>query len=98
MHSSRLESYELNRTCEARKSLLQRCSLFLFNSSLMKNSCSAIHRLAPVSALLLARLITHSATFTSDTFIGINNTNYDGQDIVVTNCTLTVDGSHAFLS
>ena len=64
----------------------------------MKNSCSTIHRLAPLTVLLLATLIAHAATFTSDTVIGINNTNFDGQDIAVTNCTLTVDGSHPFTS
>ena len=64
----------------------------------MKNSCSPIHRLAPITALLLATIIAHAATFTSDTVIGINNTNFDGQDIAVTNCTLTIDGRHAFLS
>src|SRR5688572_14165487 len=35
-------------------------------------------------------------TFTTDTTIGIIDTNYDGADIVVTNCTLTVDGAHSF--
>src|SRR6266446_4946748 len=98
MHSSRAGIYKVNRICEARKSLLQRCCLFLSNSSLMKNSRSTLHRLAPLTALLLATLIAHAATFTSHTLIGINNTNFDGQDIAVTNCTLTVDGSHAFLS
>src|SRR5437867_2289553 len=98
MHSFHLETNELNRTCEARKFLLQQCCRFLSNSSLMKNSCSSIRRLAPITALLLATLIAHAATFTSDTLIGINNTNFDGQDIAVTNCTLTVDGSHPFLS
>jgi hypothetical protein len=39
-----------------------------------------------------------TTTFTNDTTIGAGNTNYDGQDIVVTNCTVTVDGPHAFSS
>ena len=56
-------------------------------------------------ALLLATAITllfspgrgaQAAIFTSATTIGVNNTNFDGQDIVVINCTLTVDGSHTF--
>src|SRR2546428_9543910 len=98
MHSFHLETNELNRTCEARKFLLQQCCRFLSNSSLMKNPCYTIHRLAPITALLLATLIARAATFTSDTLIGINNTNFDGQDIAVTNCTLTVDGSHPFTS
>ena len=55
-------------------------------------------RLAPpVAALLLLHGFTVAAvTFTNDTVISFNNTNYDGLDIVVTNCTLTVDGIHAF--
>jgi len=39
-----------------------------------------------------------AATFTNDTRIGIHDTNFDGQDIVVGPCTLTVDGSHTFTS
>jgi hypothetical protein len=37
-----------------------------------------------------------SAVFTSDASIGFDNTNYEGQDIVVIGCTLTIDGPHAF--
>jgi hypothetical protein len=37
-------------------------------------------------------------TFTTDTTIGAFDTNYDGADIAVTNCTLTVDGVHSFAS
>ena len=37
-------------------------------------------------------------TFVSDTSIAVGNTTYDGQDIVVSNCTLTVDGAHPFNS
>src|SRR6266481_2123058 len=39
---------------------------------------------------------TCGTTFTNDTFIGINNTNFDGLEIVVTNSTLTIDGNHTF--
>jgi hypothetical protein len=35
-------------------------------------------------------------TFTNDTFIGADNTNFDGQQIVVANCTVTLDGPHNF--
>jgi hypothetical protein len=45
------------------------------------------------SAPLLA-----ATTFTSSTTISAGYTNYDGTDIVVTNCTLTVDGAHSFSS
>src|SRR5882724_9336534 len=64
----------------------------------MKTPCALFRCLAPLAILVLATLATHAATFTTDTLIGINNTNFEGQDIAVTNSTLTVDGSHAFLS
>ena len=51
-----------------------------------------------LALLLLGSAPLLAATFTSDTNIGAGNTNYDGTDIVVTNCTLTVDGAHSFSS
>jgi hypothetical protein len=36
--------------------------------------------------------------FTENTVIGPQNTNYDGQDIVILDCTVTVDGPHTFSS
>jgi len=49
--------------------------------------------------LFVASVLNSSAvTFTTDTLIRFDNTNYDGQDIVVTNCTLTIDGHHSFAS
>ncbi|HXP62695.1 MAG TPA: hypothetical protein VN829_19505 [Dongiaceae bacterium] len=51
-----------------------------------------------IAASLAAWLPTMAATFTNDTHIGLHDTNFDGQDIVVGPCTLTVDGSHAFAS
>jgi len=38
-----------------------------------------------------------SVTFTTDTLIAYTNSEYDGQEIVVSNCTVTVDGAHSFL-
>ena len=35
-------------------------------------------------------------TFTSNTTIGVGDLTYDGQDIAVSNCTLTVNGPHTF--
>lgn len=35
--------------------------------------------------------------FTNDTVITYSDPTYDGQEIVVTNCTVTVDGAHSFL-
>src|SRR3974390_2649415 len=37
-------------------------------------------------------------TFSSNTLISPGNTNFDGLDIVVTNCTVTIDGAHSFAS
>ena len=37
-----------------------------------------------------------AAVFTSNTTIGVDDTTYDGADILITNCTVTVDGPHAF--
>ena len=37
-------------------------------------------------------------TFTSNTTLGAGDPTYDGQPIVVSNCTLTVDGVHSFAS
>jgi hypothetical protein len=51
-----------------------------------------------LAASLAASLPTMAATFTNDTHIGIHDTSFDGQAIVVGPCTLTVDGSHAFAS
>src|SRR5689334_8387899 len=38
----------------------------------------------------------HAAVISSDTFIGVSDFSYDGLDLVVTNCTLTIDGQHIF--
>src|ERR1019366_301487 len=64
----------------------------------MKRPFSALRLVLPVTLLLLHRLSARAVTFTSDSAISFNNTNYDGADIVVTNCTLTVDGPHTFAS
>src|SRR6476646_5210195 len=46
-----------------------------------------------LAASLPARAVV---TFTNDTVINAFDTTYDGADVVVTNCTLTVNGPHAF--
>lgn len=51
-----------------------------------------------VSLLLLNAINASAATFFGDAFIGATDTSYDGDDIIVTNCTLTVDGVHGFNS
>src|ERR1017187_9889813 len=59
---------------------------------------SLLHLVLPVTVMLLHGLPAPAVTFTNDTAISFNNTTYDGADIVATNCTLTVDGPHAFAS
>ena len=54
--------------------------------------------LLPVLALTLSLTGAKAITFTSNTALGVGNTNYDGQEITVSGCTLTVDGPHAFTS
>lgn len=51
-----------------------------------------------IVASLAARFPAPAATFTNDASIGLHNTSYDGQDIVVSQGTLTVDGQHGFAS
>jgi len=59
-----------------------------------------IHRVltAGFLALTFVQFPTIATTFTNGTTISVGNTNYDGTDIVVSNCTVTVDGPHAFSS
>ncbi len=50
--------------------------------------------------LLLASLptISRAVIFNSSTSIASGDTNYDGQPVIVSGCTLTVDGAHNFAS
>src|SRR5467141_5217576 len=51
------------------------------------------------ASLAILRILPLAAvTFTSDSTITFYNTNYDGQDILLTNCTVTIDGQHSFAS
>jgi hypothetical protein len=52
--------------------------------------------IAASSALLLAPSPACAVFFASDTTIDVGNTNYDGEDIVIFDCTLTVNGQHSF--
>ena len=58
----------------------------------MKSTRTLLTSLALTLSLTGAKAIT----FTTDTTIGAGDTTYDGQDIVVSNCTLTVNGPHNF--
>src|SRR2546423_5023519 len=48
--------------------------------------------------ILLAHVSLNAAVFTSDTTLNANDATYDGQSIVISNCTVTIDGAHAFSS
>ena len=62
----------------------------------MKIPFVSFRRLLIPTLLLAVSPVLSAATFTSNAFISSSNTNFDGQDIVVIGCTLTIDGSHAF--
>jgi hypothetical protein len=56
-------------------------------------------RISASAALFLTWQATAATfTFTTNTTIGVGNTAYDGQDIVIRDCTVTVAGAHAFNS
>jgi hypothetical protein len=58
-----------------------------------------ITQLGAIGLLVWAQATSATAvTFQHDNFISFADHSYDGQDIVVTNCTLTVDGTHTFNS
>lgn len=62
----------------------------------MKTGKSLHHAVALAVALDVAT--AWAATFTTNTTVTVGETTYDGQDIIVSNCTLTVNGPHAFAS
>ena len=56
-------------------------------------------RLSLILIVLITIALQASAeVFTENTVIGPLDTNYDGQDIVILDCTVTVDGPHTFSS
>src|ERR1035441_3168894 len=59
---------------------------------------SLLHLVLPVTVLLLHGLPAPAVTFTNDTAISFNNTNYDGADIVVTTAPTPGAGPHSFPS
>ena len=54
--------------------------------------------IAIIAAIALPTTAAFATVFTSNTTIAIGNATYDGQPIVVSNCTLTVNGPHSFAS
>jgi len=59
---------------------------------------SQTRRALAAGVIALASTTALAITFTNNTNISINETNYDGTAIVVSNCTLTVAGPHTFAS
>lgn len=51
-----------------------------------------------IALALTLPLADANTTITTNTAIGVGNLTYDGQDLVVSGCTLTVDGPHSFNS
>jgi len=51
-----------------------------------------------ISALLFTTLTSHAVVLTNTTAISALDTSYEGADIVISNCTVTVDGAHSFAS
>jgi RHS repeat-associated protein len=68
------------------------------NTLLLLGSRKATIGLAALLCAPLLATTSQAAVFTSDTLIDVGDTTYDGQDIVVSGCTLTANGDHAFLS
>ena len=55
-------------------------------------------RLVLISGLIVCPVTVKGTTFTSDTLIDVNDYTYEGDDVVVDGCTLTVNGVHTFNS
>ena len=51
-----------------------------------------------VLIFLLGTASSHAVVFTNNTSIGALDASYDGADIVISNCTVTLDGAHGFNS
>ena len=52
--------------------------------------------IALTAALVLHTTAALAVVFTSNTTIASSNTTYDGLEIIVSGCTVTVNGTHAF--
>ena len=55
-------------------------------------------QIAITTALSVYTTTVLATVFTTNATINAGNATYDGQDIVVSNCTLTVNGPHFFAS
>ncbi len=77
----------------------EQCALSPSRPSASTNWWTFHAGLLPALALLLFGTVApcFGVTFTQDTLISYTNFAYDGLDLIVTNCTVTVDGAHGFL-
>src|SRR5438270_10856188 len=62
----------------------------------MKTCFRSLSRVILFCSLLAHGVTAWPITFTNNTFIGSGDTNFDNQEILIANCTVTVDGSHTF--
>ncbi len=62
------------------------------------NSIRRLYFATIVPCFWLFAISASAVVFTSDTFIGATDASVDGEDVMVTNCTLTVNGAHGFNS
>lgn len=72
----------------------------------MRSVATAARRLLTAASLVIVLIMTGrlpaiaqaTTTFTTDSSIASGNSTYDGQNIVVRGCTVTIDGPHSFNS
>ncbi|MFH1147776.1 MAG: hypothetical protein V1736_08715, partial [Pseudomonadota bacterium] len=54
--------------------------------------------LAVISSLVWVVNTSASVTFATDTLIDSGDTAYDGQDLIIDGCTVSINGTHTFMS
>ena len=69
----------------------------------MRTTFAPISHIGPFSLITLGLLVVlavpvQAVTFTTDTYIAADDFTYDGDDIVVDGCVVTIDGAHGFAS
>ncbi|MFO1477323.1 MAG: hypothetical protein U1F98_11790 [Verrucomicrobiota bacterium] len=60
------------------------------------NSTIRAGRMVCALAASLIAASSSAVTFTNNALIASTDTNYEGADVLITNCTVTLDGSHSF--
>ncbi|HTI98662.1 MAG TPA: hypothetical protein VL527_07135, partial [Dongiaceae bacterium] len=62
----------------------------------MKSPCGFAARLLGIGCLVFRCVTASAVVFTNDTSIAPTDLSYEGQDVVLSNCTVVVDGAHPF--